>query len=450
MQVSKLFLPEVTEAIENGDLPALETLFEDLHPSDIADLVLDLEPERVTEIVRMLRFPRGLEVFEHLELQLQADVLHHLGRTETIKILEELSPDDRVDLLRKLPESTIESLLPAMAQAEREDVRKLLRYEENSAGDMMTTEYAHLPIELTVAEALNQMRVIAPDSETIYYIYITDSGRRLLGTISLKDLVLARPQQTIKEIVSEDPIFVRVDEDQEDVAKALAKYDLLAVPVVDDLNRLVGIVTYDDAMDVVEEEQTEDAHRMGAIEPLEEPYFQSGFWSIAQKRGMWLILLFFGQFLTFWALRHYHAELKQAAVALLLFVPLIISSGGNSGSQSVTLITRGLAVGDVRLRDYSRVLWREAGMGLILGALLGGLGVSWAKLVLEADWVVCVSVGFSLVAVVTAGTLTGSLLPLAFKRLGFDPAIMSSPFVASIVDVVGVVIFFSVAQALLG
>lgn len=448
MQVSKLFLPEVTEAIEKGDLESLRTVFEDLHPSDIAELVIQLTPERITSIVRMLRFPKGIDVFEQLDLQTQANVLKHLGRTETIKILEELSPDDRVDLLKKLPQQTVDSLLPFMAQAERDDVRNLLPHGENTAGALMTTEYAHIPSHISVSEALALLRTIAPDTETIYYVYVTDPDRKLLGTISLRDLVLAKPNQKIEDIMAQEIISVSVDADQEEVANMFAKYDFLALPVVDQEIRLVGIITYDDALDVVVEEQTEDVHRLGAVEPLEEPYFQARFWSLAKKRGLWLLLLFVGQFFTFSALQYYRTALEQALV-LMLFVPLIISSGGNSGSQSVTLITRGLAVGDVRLRDFLRVLLREGGMGILLGFFLCCIGILWARFIWNSDWSICFSVGLSLIGVVAVGSLIGALLPLFFKKLGFDPAIMSSPFVASVVDVIGIVIYFSVAQALL-
>ncbi len=447
MRVSKLFLPEVTEAIEKGDLESLRTVFEDLHPSDIAELLTELTPERIAAIVRILRFPKGIEVFEQLDLQTQANVLTHLGRTETINILEELSPDDRVDLLKKLPEQTVDSLLPFMAQAERDDVRKLLQYGENTAGALMTTEYASLPARMTVADALVRLRAIAPNSETIYYLYVTDPSRKLLGIISLRELVLAKSSQIIEEIMSQAPITVSVEDDQEGVAKAFAKYDFLAIPVVDKESRLVGIITYDDALDVIVKEQTEDVQRLGAVEPLNEPYFQTNFWKLTQKRGLWLLLLFVSEFFTGSALRHYEKEWANA-LTLVFFVPLILSAGGNSGSQSVSLIIRGLAVGDVKLRDFFKVVRRELIMGIMLGVFLGGIGMLRA-----ASWDsppnVCISVGIALAGVVTAGSLIGACLPLLLKRIGMDPAIMSAPFVATFVDVTGIVIYFNVAQFLL-
>jgi len=446
MQISKLFLPEVSQAIESGDLESLRAIFEDLHPSDVAELLAELSPERIAAIVRILRAP-GIKVFEQLSLEVQAAVLKHLGRSETVKILEEMPSDDRVDLLKKLPDETVDSLLPLMAQADRDDVRKLLEYGERTAGSLMTTEYASLPAQITVLEALATLRSIAPDRETIYYVYVTDPNRHLLGTVSLRDLVTAKPIQKLEELMQVNPISFTVDTDQEEVAKAVAKYDFLAVPVVDKERRLVGIVTHDDALDVMVEEQTEDVQRMGAIEPVHEPYFRAKFWLLAQKRGLWLALLFVSASFTGTALRFYHSTLEHA-LTLALFVPLIISSGGNSGSQSVTLITRGLALGDIRGRDILRVMMKEGMMGLVLGLFLGTLGFFRAWM-WDSSYAICFSVALALIGVVTAGSLIGATLPLLFKRLGFDPAIMSSPFVATIVDVTGIVIYFSVAQALI-
>lgn len=447
MQISQLFLPEVMEAIENGDLQALRAVFEDLHPIDVAEVVRNLSSEKVASVIRLLRFPKGIDVFEQLDLQMQADVLKHLGRIETVNILEELDPDDRVDLLKKLPEQTVESLLPFMAQAERDDVRKLLQYGENTAGAIMTTEYAHIQANLSVGQALDVLRKIAPDTETIYYIYITDAERRLLGTISLRELVLANPKEKIDDIMFREPISVPVDMDQEEVVQKIGKYDFLAVPVVDHERRLVGIITHDDIFDVAVQEQTADAQQMGAVVPLEEPYFQSNFWALAKKRGLWLLLLFVSELFTGSALRHYH-ETLQNAFTLVYFVPLIVSSGGNAGSQSVTLITRALAVGDVTIKDFFRVLRRETGMGLVLGIFLGLIGY-FRALMWDSGANISMAVGIALVCVVLTGSLIGSILPLIFKRLGFDPAIMSSPFVASLIDGIGIVIYFNVAMRLI-
>ncbi len=438
---------EITSALEKRDYEALKTTLSEAHASDIAELLVSCPTEQIAEVIRMLRAPKGIEAFAYLNVEIQAEVVKHLGRAEIIKILEELSADDRAELLRKLPPGAVDSFLPLMAQAERDDVRKLLQYGEMTAGALMTTEYASLPPETTLAEAMVKLHNIAPDRETIYYTYVVDSARHLIGIVSLREIIVGRPSQKIQDILSDSPISVRVDTDQEEVARTLRKYDLLAVPVVDLENRLVGIVTHDDVMDVIVAEQTEDVHRLGAVEPLTQPYFQAKFWQLAWKRGFWLLLLFVEEFFTGSALRHYHDTLQQA-LALAFFVPLIISSGGNSGSQSATLITRALAVGDVRLHDILRVFWRETAMGIVLGTFLGFIGFLRA-LMWHSSLGISLSVGLTLVGVVTVGSLIGALLPLIFKKLGFDPAITSSPFVASLVDVVGIVIYFNIAQLLI-
>lgn len=448
MQISQLFLPEVLEAIDSGDLESLRTVFEDLHPSDVAELIENLSSEKVAAVIRLLRFPNGIDVFEQLDVQTQVNVLDHLGRTETINIIEELSADDRVDLIQRLPAEVVDSLFPFIAQAERDEIRRLLQYDEHTAGAVMTTEYAQLPADITVGEALSQLRKIASGSETIYYIYLTDNHRRLIGAVSLRQLVLSRPQVELGQIMSKDPISVPVDMDQEEVLKIFEKYDFLAVPVVDKEMKLVGIVTHDDIIDIAVQEQTEDVHKLGAIEPLTDSYFRSRFWSVVKKRGTWLMLLFFGQFFTFNALSHYEDTL-QKAVTLMFFLPLIIASGGNSGSQSVTLITRGLAIGDVRMQDFFKVVQREAAIGFFLGLFLCVVGIVWSRLIWSSSWNICFTVGISLVCVVTLGALIGAILPMVFKRFGYDPAIMSSPFVASIVDVFGIIIYLSLAQYLL-
>ncbi len=435
------------QAIEGGDLESLKAVFDHLHPSDIADLLENLEAEQIAEIMRILRAPRGIDVFEQLEIEVQSRVLDYLGQKEIVNILEDLSPDDRVDLLQTLPEETVDSLLPMMAQAERQEVTRLLQYEEDTAGSVMTTEYAALPDDITVSEALKRLRTIAPESEMIYYIYLLGEGRRLKGTVSLRDLVLAKPNQVLKDIMSRDPIFVEVSTDQEEVARALNKYDLLALPVVDAQQGLVGIITHDDIMDVLVEEQTEDAHMMGAIEPVEEPYFEASIWSLTRKRGVWLFFLFIGQFFTAWALEHYQGTFENA-LALIFFIPLILSSGGNTGSQSVTLITRAMAIGEVHVKDFFKVVLRESTIGVALGVFLGLVGFTRAALG-SSTWHISVTVGLAIIFVVIAGALAGASLPLLFKRLGFDPAIMSGPFVTSVVDVIGIIIYFGMAQFLL-
>jgi magnesium transporter len=348
----------------------------------------------------------------------------------------------------------VEGVLPLIAQAERADIRRLLSYPEHSAGSIMTTDYAALPENITVQAALELLRKMAPDRETIYYIYILDEGRRLRGMVSLRDLILAKPTTLISEIANRDVISVRVDDDQEFVAQELARYDFIAIPVVDNQNQLVGIVTHDDVLDVLVEEQTEDAQRMASIVPLDQNYLETSFVTIWMKRSLWLSALFFAELFTFTALASFEDAI-EAVLALTLFVPLCISTGGNSGSQAATLITRALALGQVKLSDWWHVLRHEFSMGLALGATLGAIGFVRASLtptsVLgNADrWSLALVISQSVAAICLWGTLVGSMMPLLFKRIGVDPGYASSPFVATFVDVTGIVIYFTIASAYL-
>ncbi|MGH9868923.1 MAG: magnesium transporter [Candidatus Polarisedimenticolia bacterium] len=445
--VTALILPEVRELLETGGRDALQRALADLHPADIADIIANLEDAQAREVFESLSETKRVATFEHLEESDQLRLLEALGRDRMIHIIEEMSSDDRADFIQALPERTADSILPLLAQAERNDVRKLVAYEEDTAGAVMTTEYAALPADITVGEALQRLRKVAPDKETIYYVFITDPERRLLGYTTLRELVLARPDQSVMDVRRQPLISMPVDADQEDVARAIQRYDFLALPIVDADNRLVGIVTHDDVIDVIEEEATEDAQRMGAVEPLDMPYLKTGFWQLAWRRGAWLMVLFLGELFTGTALRHYEATL-QGVLSLVFFLPVIISAGGNSGSQSATLIIRSLAVGEVRLRDWFRIWYRELGMGLALGLFLGGLGYLRA-LTWDVPHMVALSVGLTLVAVVIVGSMVGAMLPLLFRLCRLDPGVASSPFVASLVDVVGIVVYFTIARSLL-
>ena len=311
----------------------------------------------------------------------------------------------------------------------------------------MTTEYASLPEGITVSEALDQLRIQAPDSETIYYIYILDEGRRLDGIVSLSELIQAKRSATLSEIMHRDVISVRVDDDEEFVARELSRYDFLAIPIVDNLHRLVGIVTLDDALDVLEEEATEDAQMQAAIQPLDESYMTTPFFVLAQKRGVWLVILLAAAFLTAWVMQGYE-ELQRSYVWMAAFIPLVLASGGNAGSQSATLIIREMATSEMDYRDKYFIVTRELRMALTLGAALMALsfGVAiWMVPLAEA-----IVVAVTVLIMVIFGTTAGALLPILFKRLGMDPALMSNPLIAALVDVLGVIIYFSTAIALLG
>jgi magnesium transporter len=398
-------------------------------------------------------------VFSFFPGEKQVELVSGIGRERMSKLLEAMPHDDRADLLKRLSPEVVENLLPLVAKADREDIRKLLSYPEHSAGAVMTTDYASLPADITAAEAIVRLRQQAPAKETIYYIYVLDAERHLIGSLSLRDLIVASPGVLLSDLMQRDIISVRLDENDEQVARTMARYDFLAIPVVDDQNRLVGIITHDDIMDVVVQEATEDVLHMGGVGTMTENYLQAPIVTVWRSRAVWLSCLFVAELATFNALAHFDDAIKQIRV-LALLVPLCISTGGNSGSQAATLITRAMALGHVGLRDWLRVLRHELLMGVMLGLTLGIIAFLRGSLtplmdpeVLldaagqpEVQWFMLALVLAQAVAMICLwGTLVGSMLPFIFKRLGFDPAFASSPFVATFVDVTGIVIFFNIA-----
>ncbi len=323
---------------------------------------------------------------------------------------------------------------------------QILQYPENTAGRIMTTEYISLEPNQTVRDALTAVKKGLPTRENYYNAYILE-GSVLKGVLSIRDILLADENLPVKEVMTEPVISVAPEVDQEQAARLISKYDLLSIPVVTVDGRMIGVVTVDDVIDVLTEEQTEDVQRLGAVEPFEYPYFQTNFWTIIRKRATWLVLLFVEEFFTGTALRHYNDQLERA-LSLVFFVPLIISSGGNSGSQSSTIITRGLATGDIQLGKFGSVTLRELFTGIVLGVILGGIGF-FRAMMWHSGVAVSLVVGISLVGVVLLGTTIGAVLPMLLKRLGMDPAVSSAPFIASLVDVCGIIIYFNVAKALL-
>jgi magnesium transporter len=353
-----------------------------------------------------------------------------------------MAADDRVDLLKTMDQEQVEQILPLIAQAERSDIRRLLSYPEHSAGSIMTTEYASLVEGLNVREALDQLRTQAPNRETIYYLYILDDGRRLRGFVSLRKLILARPDTKVAEIMDRDVISVRVDEDQEVAANLIARYDFIAMPVVDEQGRLVGIITHDDVLDVLQAEATEDVHRMGGVEPLQDAYLSTPFVTLAWKRGIWLILLLVAGVGTAEVLEYFDETTKRFAW-LVRFLPLVLASGGNAGSQSATLVIRALSLGEMGRSIQYKILRREAATGLALGSVMASLAFFFALAdgpVLHASILGC-----SVALVVTLGTVNGTLLPMILRGLGLDPAIMSNPLIASLSDTLGVLIYYNIA-----
>lgn len=446
-----LILPELRELLAEHNDAALVEAMTDLHPASTAEFSEGLTVEETWELLGHAPVARQAEVFSFYPTDKQDQLANGIGRDRMSHLLEAMPHDDRVDLLKRLDDEVVESLLPLMAKADRQDIRRLMSYPEHTAGSVMTTDYATLPTDVTVSEALTLVRRQAPTAETIYYIYVVDDERRLLGFVSLSDLVLARPSAMVRDIMHTEIIAVRVEQDQEEVAQQMAKYDFLAIPVVDEHARLAGIITHDDVLDVVTHEATEDALHMGGITPIEENYLEAPFRTVWRKCAMWLSALFVAELFTFTALASFEDSI-QAILALSLFVPLCISTGGNSGSQAATLITRAIALGQIGFPQWWRVMRHELLMGLALGFTLGLIAflraaLTPASVLGNADrWMLALVISQSVAIICLWGTLVGSMLPLVFKKFGIDPGYASSPFVATFVDVTGIVIYFSIAK----
>jgi magnesium transporter len=539
-----LFTPEARSMLEADARDAMQTFCETLHPATVAETLTDsFSVEDVWRFLRCTTIEHQAAIFAYFPMEWQLKMVEGTGREAVAHLIEEMSHDDRAELLRRLPKPVQESLLRLIDEADRRDIAKLIQYPERTAGALMTTDYAWLPANISVEDALERLRLQAPDRETIYYVYVVDEQRRLLGVVSLRDLIMAPRRAVLADVMSPRVVSVRDNDDVEKVAHDVQEYDLIAMPVVDVDGRLVGIITSDDVLDVVVSETTEDVHRMGAVTPLADDYLRTSFVTLWRNRAFWLSCLFFAELFTFSALSYFEDAIAEVVV-LSLFVPLCISTGGNSGSQAATLITRSLALGQITSQDWWRVLRHEIAMGLVLGVTLGVIGFGRASLTPESvrgnspprregftvtvppdkplkpqrakkhAWVgkdsyevratlppsaaqsivrdeaveielpededlpepekdqagnlvytfppkctirqppvprfgLASVIALSVAAICLWGTLMGSMLPLIFKRLGVDPGIASSPFVATFVDVTGIVIYFSIAKSIL-
>ena len=443
---NSLILPDVRQMLRDDDKQGLSEFCTVLHAAVCSAVLDELEEHEVWQVLDNCDLPRRVEIFEFLDLHRQEELVQVLDRERLSSLLEEMAPDDRVDLLSRMKQERVDALLPLIAQAERNDIRKLLSCEEDTAGAIMTTDYASLPESITAREAIDQLRQQAPDSETIYYVYILNAARRLDGFVSLRDIIMANPETRLSDIMKPDVISVYVDDDQEQAAQTLARYDFIAMPVVDHSQRLVGIITHDDVLDVVQEEATEDAYRSGAVEPMDDSYLDTPIRTIGWKRGVWLLFLALVALVTADVLGHYEKIAEGPEFRfLILFLPLVLASGGNAGSQSATLIIRTLALGELERSEYGRMAFRELLIGLMLGGTVALVATLAAVFWFELGWTKAMIVASTVLLVVVLGSVVGSLLPLVLRRIGLDPAIMSNPLIAAIIDVLGVVLYYRVA-----
>jgi magnesium transporter len=435
------------DLVATRDINSLNRWLADAGTLDIAEELARLPPTDRAIPFRLLPKDRALEVFEALDPLHQQELLEGLRDTSVRQLFEDMDPDDRARLVDEMPAKVAKQLLGGLSPRERALTATLLGYPENSAGRVMSPEVVNLKANQTVGDALNRLRRIGASAETIYALPVTDDARRLVGVLGLRDLVLADPLTNVGELMDEEVYSARVDQDQEEVARLMQEADLLALPIVDTEQRLVGIVTVDDAMQILEEEQTEDVARAGGTEPLEHPYLSVSVLGLARSRVVWLLALIVAATLTVNVLHVFEATLAQV-VTLTLFIPLVIGTGGNAGSQSATTVTRALAVGELRSGDVLLVVLREARVGVLLGGMLAALAFVPTLLFVDTRFAVVVSL--TLLCVCTLATLVGSLLPLLARRLGFDPAVMSAPFITTLVDATGLVVYFLIAKVVLG
>ncbi len=447
MQWHKIFLPEITELIEQRSLKELGEFLRRLHPADIVDILRDLPSADRVLAFRVLDKAKLAWVFSLFEPEEQEELLKLFTEQKVKEILLEMDSDDRAQFLEELPADVVKRLLALLPHDEKEITNLILNYPDNSAGRLITTDYMALRADRTAAGAIEHIRETGLDKETIYICYVIDKTRKLIGVVSLRDIILAQPSKKIGDIMNTIVTRVKTTDDQEVAAKMIQKYDLLAVPVVDQEDRLVGIVTVDDVIDIFEEEATEDMEKMAAVRLPEEEYFKADFLKVVKKRATWLVILILAETLTSDLIENYTSSLTSL-VALAYFIPMLTSSGGNTGAQSSTLVIRALAIGEVGLGEWWMIIRRELWIGTTLGVILGG--VAYVKVYQSlGDQTTGIAVGLALLMVVLLGNILGAIIPLIFSRLGWDPATVSSPLIATLLDLSGLLIYFEVTRRML-
>lgn len=441
------FAPDIKELLGADKADEIRTFLGEFPPHDVARRIEGLEPEEIGRIITILGDPLGPDAFQKLHTETQVEVLHVIPRTQRAHVIEEMDPDERTDLIKAMPEEEAEHLLPLIAQAQRNEIARLMKYDEGTAGSIMTTEYASVRADITVQEAILELRRIAPDRDTIYNVFVIDQDRKLVGAISLKDLFVVPSHARVSDVMKTDIEGLNVNMDVESVAHYMRDYDLVSAGVVDNNHRLVGIVTIDDVFDVVERETTEDMYHYGAAGEYMR-YMPTNPFALAGQRVIWLIVLAAVGFLSGMVLHRYEA-LITSMFALAVFIPVINASGGNAGTQASTVVIRGLATGEIKIADWLKVFGKEILVGITVGvvvAIVAGLRGYF----LENSLKLAIAVAFAMVGVVTIATMLGALLPLIFKKINLDPAVVSGPLIASILDVVALLIYLEIAKYVLG
>ncbi|MFN6564627.1 MAG: magnesium transporter [Nostoc sp. ChiSLP01] len=434
--------------LEAGDLQGAKAILVPVQPADIAEAIEGLPEAMHALAFRLLSKDEAIEVYEYLDYTVQERLIEELKSQEVRDIVDQMSSDDRTRLFDELPAKVVNRLLEQLSPAERQATALLLGYEADTAGRIMTLEFISLKENLTVSQALERIRNLANASEMIYYLYVTDAARRLTGIVSLRELVTSQPEEIIGEILTRDVVFVHTDTDQEEVARLIQRYDFLAVPVVDREQLLVGIVTVDDVIDILQQETTEDIYALGGgVQSGGDNYFQMNLLEVARKRVLWLLVLLLTNTVTGTIIKS-QEDILARVVALTAFIPLLTGTGGNVGAQSSTVVIRGMNTDEIRSLGSLQVIGREAIAGALLGGMLGTIATVWAYF-LQGRLEVAIAVGTSLVAISILASVSGSALPFLFRFLRLDPALMSAPFITTAVDVLGVLIYFNLARVIL-
>ena len=447
-ELRQLVRSQLELLLESGNLEGAKSLLIPVQPVDIAEAIEGLPKANQSLAFRLLSKAEAIEVYEYFSTDVQQSLIQEFKRQEVLDIVDRMSPDDRARMFDELPAKIVSRLLPQLSPKERQATAILLGYGEDTAGRIMTPEYISLKENLTVSQTLERIRNLANASEVVYYLYVTDTSRRLTGIVSLRGLVVAAPETTLAEIMTRDVVFVHTDTDQEEVARTIQRYDIVAVPVVDSEERLVGVVTVDDVIDIIEREATEDIYALGGVQSDKDNYFQTNLLTVARRRVVWLFVLLLTNTVT-GAIISSQEELLKQVVILAAFIPLLTGTGGNVGAQSSTVVIRGLNTEEIQNLGAGKVVFREATAGILLGLILGSMATVWAYF-LQGSWSVAISVGISLVAIALLASVAGSALPFLFRSLNLDPALMSAPFITTAVDVLGVLIYFYIAKTILG
>ena len=444
----KEFAKKIIRILEESRYEELKEIINNLHPTDFAEIIDYLPLEKIIEIFKRLKDDEKIaELLAELGSELQTIIMEALGKEKASDILEEMDTDEAADFLGEITPQESRELLDLMPKEEAAGIEELLKYEENTAGSIMNNEFVSLPEDLVAGEAINKIRELSPEAEMIYYVYVVDKKERLIGVLSLRDLILAKPDKKISEIMEEDVVSVFDDEDQEEAARKISDYDFLALPVINKKMVLLGIITVDDVIDVLEEEVTEDIHKMvGSSEVYEDKLIKANSFTRTKARLPWLFVCMFGEIISGTVIK-FHSDILQTVVALAFFIPIIMAMGGNVGAQSSTITVRALATGQLKLDELWRNIWTEAKVGLLIG-IIAGVIIGIVALIWQSNYLLGVAIGLSLcVTMVTAATV-GTLLPLIFTKINIDPAIATGPFITTTVDVGSLLIYFSLGSFL--